>query len=238
MKVKFLGAVLGLIASISVWSNEQPMIEKIFIPQGYDTTDVVEIVLKGYFLDACNTLEKPDIFIDMENKKISITPRSYRMVNQDFCVQMISPFTQVINLGRLPVGGYRVVITSQPHLEDDLKVESSGTLNADNFLYAPVEYADVKKVDNSSIFVTLHGRYPLLKKGCMQIKGVITNEYKNNVIVIQPISEIHDDVSCLNNLAAPDFSYSVAVPKVKGDEALIHVRTLNGGSYNRIVELK
>ena len=237
MKGKLIVAAMGFIASIGAWTNEQPMIEKIFIPQGYDTTDVVEIVLKGYFLDACNTLEKPDVLIDVINKKISITPRSYR-TEQDLCVQMISPFTQVINLGRLPVGGYRVGITSQPHLEDDLKVESSGTQNADNFLYAPVEYADVKKVDNSSISVTLHGRYPLLKKGCMQIKSAITNEYKNNVIVIQPISEINDDATCSTNPAGSDFSFSIAVPKLKADEALIHVRTLNGGSYNRIVEFK
>ena len=237
MKVKLLIAVLGFIASIGAWANEQPMIEKIFIPEGYDTTDIVEVVLKGYFLDACNTLETPEVKIDIENKKITITPRSYR-TEQDLCVQMISPFTQVINLGRLPVGGYRVEIASHPHLQDHLKIESSGTQNTDNFLYAPVEYADVKKQSNSLIWVTLHGRYPLLKRGCMKIKGVIINEYKNNVIVIQPISEIDDDTTCASYPAGADFSYSIIVPEVKADEALIHVRTLNGGSYNRVVEFK
>jgi hypothetical protein len=236
MKVKILIATFGFIASISTYINAQPLIEKIFIPEGYDTTDVVEVVLKGYFLDACNTLESPLVLIDSENKIITITPRSYRM-EQDLCVQMISPFTQVINLGRLLQGGYRINITSQPHIDAELKVESSKTQNTDNFLYAPVEYADVKKVSNSSITITLHGRYPLLKKGCMQIKGVIAHEYKNNVITLQPISEIRDDATCESDPVGADFSYSVALEKITAGETLIHVRTLNGGSYNRIVEI-
>lgn len=236
MKHNFLAMTFGAIASVATLANEPPTVEKIFIPDGYDTTDVVEIVLKGYFLDACHTLEKPEVLIDHENKKISITPRSY-LSEQEFCIQMISPFTQVINLGRLPVGNYRIGITSQPQIEDFLNVDSSGTQNTDNYLYAPVEYAEVKKEDASSLFVTLHGRYPLLKKGCMEIKNVITHEFKNNVIVIQPISEINDDASCAARPITLDFSYSIAVPKVNADEALIHVRTINGGSYNRVIQL-
>jgi len=236
MKLNILAFTIGAIASFTAWSNEPPTVEKIFIPDGYDTNDVVEIVLKGYFLDACHTLEKPEVLIDHVNKKISITPRSYRQ-QQELCIQMISPFTQVINLGRLPVGGYRIGITSQPALEDMLNVYSSGTQNTDNYLYAPVEYAEIKKEDASSISVTLHGRYPLLKKGCMEIKNVITHEFRNNVIVIQPISEINDDASCASRRISPDFSYSIAVPKVKAEEALLHIRTINGGSYNRVVSL-
>lgn len=210
-------------------------IEKVFVPQGFDDNDNTEVVLHGHFPNTCYKVGPVKIEYGTDGKTISLEPQAYRY-NGIACAQVRVPFIQTARLGLLAEGAFQIKIKDQPDVPARaLEVAHARSQSPDDFLYAPVESATIKRADDGRATLKIEGSYPYFFIGCMLITDLKTQITSDNVLVVQPIAEIKDDSECRG--MSHDFVLEKEVGTLAAVEYLIHVRTLDGNSLNRLMDL-
>jgi hypothetical protein len=212
-------------------------VEQLYIPAGFDDNDNTEVIVHGNLPNTCYKFQEFQTSVDADTKQISISALVLRYPSKT-CLQMLIPFTAPVKLGLLKRGDYKVQISSSPNIQArTLSVAASKTESADDYLYAPVESAEIVALptesDAANYRLTVKGKFPHMFVGCMIMKEVKVQLQSNNLVVVQPIAETVDDERCASQ--AKDMNYSADV-KLQGSipaDVLIHVRSLNGQSYNR-----
>jgi len=212
------------------------VVEKVFMPEGFDKNDIAQVIVQGHFTSGCFQYDNENALINDEKKEITITI-NYHQREGSFCIQMVSPFTKTIGLGRLPEGKYKIKVQEKLQ-KGKLSIKSASAENVDDYLYAPVEFAEVNKLRSGALNITMKGRYPLQKRGCMRITDTIVTVNKKDIIVIQPIAELKDDEYCNNNREDENFTKTVSLPNADKGLTLVYIRALNGGSYSRVFDIK
>lgn len=216
--------------------NASLKVDKVFIPEGFDKNDISQVIVQGHFPDGCYQLDNENVSVDQQRKAITIS-LNYHHRDGNFCIEMISPFTKPISLGRLPEGDYQVKVVGASQ-EEKLTIKPASTENTDDYIYAPVEFTEVSSLPGGDLEITMRGRYPLQKRGCMRLVNTIANQSKKDIVVLQPIAELKDDRYCSEHPAQENFIHVIRVPATEKGFALVYVRVLNGGSYSRVFEIK
>ena len=210
-------------------------VEKVFIPRGFDDNDNVELLVFGYYPNACYKTATTGFELDQARKTIYVYARSYRYDQENtMCSTLRLPFQQEVRLGMIKEGEYSVVYEGK--VMGNLSVGGHTTSSPDEFLYAPVDNVIVAKTlgsDKSGVdnHLTLLGRFPRLYVGCMQLVRVELVQESDDILVVKPISEIFDDTSCVGNY---DFKVTVPVQGALKHQSLIHVRVANGNAKNQV----
>lgn len=205
--------------------------EEIYVPRGFDNNDEVVVVTDGYLPNSCYKLTKPDVKIDHENKTITVIPqaRHYDAV----CMQVLVPFTDVVNLGVLPHGNY-LVKTQGERVYDTLAVKESTNSGPDDALYAPIESITVdSEVAPNRPVAIIAGRFT---NTCMRLTEVkVINSGKTFEIL--PMMVIDDQPDC----RAAEVPFKATAELAPAGQApmhmgrfLAHARSLNGASFNAV----
>lgn len=230
----------------SVAQANQPVpinldVEEVFsIENGFDTNDQIEIAVRGSLPDSCHKLGKGFVRIDHTNKKLFVRVEGY-VRNSDICLQMTTPFLEVIRVGHLAAGRYQVVAENQPEIFGMMNVKPFNNEDQDDFLYAPVDNASLSLINTFASgyqHLTLEGTYPFLLKGCMRITEIKTYLTSGNILIVQPVSEIFEEAYCQDG-GADTYNRYKLVKKIDSpilEKGLVHVRTLNGKSLNQLVD--
>lgn len=225
----------GLVAhSESIGAAEIAQIDRLYIPHGFDDNDIVEVVIFGHFSDSCHQLGEAEVKFSDNRQKVTVTPISYKEEGVS-CVQMISPYVQAIKLGRMFKGQYEFNVTNNPQANERLFVKEAQVSARDDFMYPPVDYAEVKNNPNGGSVLTLKGRYPKLKQGCMKTTSAMLHFQDGDMLVIQPKAKIInklDERGC-----EAQYESNFQLPYTLNGKVLLHVRTVNGQSYNRVEEV-
>lgn len=214
-------------------------VSKIYIPQGFDDNDNVEVVLRGSFSDTCHQVGKATAEVDLAKKRISLKATALKYPGES-CTQSVTPFIETVRLGVLPEGEYQVTYGEKDGvLQSSLKVERRKTESPDDYLYATVEdaYVDINAATGKQA-LKLRGQFPFFFFGCMVMKEVRTSLDSNNVLVVLPIAELVGDDVCESQPADRSFEYTSGLSAPIRGEGLLHVRTLNGNSVNSLVNIK
>lgn len=212
-------------------------VEKVFVPQGFDDNDNVEVIMHGHFPDSCYKTGPATVTEDIEAKQIKITVSSYRYSDTN-CMKMIVPFIQSVKLGTLPTAQYKVIVSAKNRLEpSDLSVGVRNAETPDDYLYAPVEdaYIDVDDA-RTEHYLVLMGSYPHTFVGCVMLDEVRTNLTDDGIFVVQPIMKFYEtSEECKARGWKPRFNYreKISSALTAGDK-LLHVRVLNGNSFNKL----
>lgn len=218
-------------------------VEKVFVPLGFDDNDNVEVVLAGHFTNICSKVGPVEVAVDAECKVVTLAPKMfvYERVGRCAAQEMYVPFTQTVNLGPLDAGAYKVRLAAQPDLPaKDLRVARSTKAAPDEHLYAPVD--DLLLQQQPSLGgrlkrITLRGSFPALADGCFALKEVRTNVTPGNVILVLPIVEILGSGDCAARGVSREFSVRRTINAEITGIALVHVRVMNGQSFNRVVRI-
>ena len=215
-------------------------VEQIYVPFGFDDNDNSEVIVHGNLPSTCYKFKEfQPRFSTGPDGKVAVDIAAYVLRYKDAnCLQMLIPFTAPVKLGLLKAGEYQVKVTSSPDLQaKPLNVVASKTESADDYLYAPVDSAELKALPQEgaegNYQLTVKGKFPHMFTGCMIMKEVRTQLQNGNLLVVQPIAETIDDERCAAQ--SPDMKFS-AVSKIKGSipaDVLVHVRSLNGQSFNK-----
>lgn len=198
-----------------------------YIPDGFDTNDHVQLVAEGMFSNSCYKPAPVDVKIDNEKKEIQVNAAAYKY--NGLCLQMLVPYHQVLDVGVLQAGTYKVIQGDSEKL-GDIKVRVATNSSPDDYLYAPVSQAFVK-TQNGKTVITISGEFT---NSCMRLAQVLTH-VQPKVLVIQPIAEILESADCRDGSFA--FEKRVELNGVKRGRYLLHVRSLNAQAMNHLIDV-
>jgi hypothetical protein len=237
--MKSLVSIMLALCSLSAVASD-PTLPKVvesgfgvgYIPDGFDSNDNVQIVGEGVYRSTCYKPSAVRVTVDEELKQIKVKPTAYYY--EGFCLQMLVPFNQVIDLGLLKVGKYSVVqeeSSDEPARLGSLRVKAATHSTPDDFLYAPVSQAYLDR-SGAKARIKISGEFT---NSCMRLVDTAVR-VQPNVLVVQPISELQDRSDCREGKFP--FERVQEVDGVPSGRYLLHVRSLNGRAINNLVDLQ
>lgn len=200
-----------------------------YIPDGFDTNDNTQLVAEGMFSNTCYRPAAVEASIDDLQKTVTLKPTAY--FYSGMCLQMIVPFNQVVNLGIMKAGDYKVMQSGNNNALGNLTVRVATNSTPDDFLYAPISQAYMASRGGKT-YVTVSGSFT---NSCMSLADVMVN-VQPKVVVVQPISVTKEGVACTGGEFP--FERTVEVKGVTNGRYLLHVRSLNGNSVNTLVDIQ
>lgn len=236
--MKHLVAGLCLVlASFALGNDVQPEtvqvgLQKAYVPIGFDSNDQSQLVVAGTFPNTCYQVGLSRADVDAEAKTITLTQEAY--VYQGVCLRVIVPFDQVVELGILEPGEYRIVdgITQKELGAFPVARATNPGTSTDDFPYAPVRDAFITKCSEpGGSCLILEGAF---LNRCMRLKKVEVC-YQSDVIVVLPIVEMIDareGRGCTGGVFR--FQKRIPLRELEDHAYLLHVRSMNGKSLNKI----
>jgi hypothetical protein len=230
-----LSLLLLFAASTNAYASPEPVrvgatFAKIYIPEGFDSNDQVQIVGEGMFRNTCYRPAPGAVKVDDITKTILVGPVAYEY--SGFCLQVILPFNRVVDVGMLKPGTWKVVqragATVQPLGE--INITTALTNAPDDYIYAPVSQAFFQQ-DGLMSNVFLTGEF---RSSCMTLDTVKISIQKD-VVVLQPIAKVSGDPGCKDGTFA--FSKKVDLGFVPQGRYLLHVRSMNGNAVNTLISV-
>jgi hypothetical protein len=209
-------------------------VEKVYIPQGFDDNDNVEIALKGTFKSSCFKIGRNAAKVDHEAREIAISATAIEY--DGVCADALVPFLDVVKVGVLKDGPYKVLVNQNNQVSAKVEIARRTTEAPDDYLYAPVASAEIKQ-DRGTKRQALHleGQYPFLFVGCMKIREVRVVKGPSEILVVQPITDIIDTAECEDRQGNQDYELNVPMEQAFQGDGLLHVRVLNGASLNKLI---
>jgi hypothetical protein len=208
--------------------------ERTFIPPGFDDNDQSQIVVSGNLINTCYRIGPTTAKVDPISKTISIAQTAY-FFEGSWCLQVLVPYVEIIDLGLLPAGNYRIFSTDQhgkEHPGGKLPIAVSTTAAADDLLYASVDQAYLDTSVAGAPTLVLSGTLP---GDCMAIQEVRVLYRAENVIEVLPILEIKSGATCQQK--PRPFEARVQLNARSGGSTLVHIRSMNGKAINRVFDL-
>lgn len=233
MKFLILAILMASIQNNYALADNNPLkiptsVDRVYIPEGFDDNDNVQIVGEGIFPNSCYRPADSDASVDQDRKEIILNPMAYKYIG--YCLQVLLPFQMSFQFGPLKEGTYQIKQSPSGPSLGALKIHRSTTSEPDDYLYAPVNQAFLS-VSSSSVKALLTGDFPL---SCMKMKE-IKFQIQHDVIIIQPLAEIDSSKACTQG--SFPFSTSVDLNSIKSGKYLLHIRSMNGKSVNSLVKI-
>jgi hypothetical protein len=229
--------IIGLLVSQVAFANPEIVLsptEHLYVPEGFDSNDSIELVVSGSFPNACFSRNK--VNVDIKNDIIDITVTAIE-VNKGFgitagCIDMVVPFKEVVPVGNLQGGSYEVRINHQSSfaLKDTLFVKEASSNAVDDHIYAAVDWVEQK----SKTDYVLHGwKY----SNCVDLKKIQVVSNKKDTLSILPVMQQLREHCPMKGMPIA-YPVKVDFASIKMMKPLLHVRTMDGKSVNSIVNLE
>lgn len=241
--VSLCSAFLFSSHALSAPASINAPVQKIYVPNGFDSNDNVQVVMSGTFPNSCYKTGSTGSSVDLQSNTVLVWAKAFDYSGAGhICTQALVPFIQEVNVGILPSGKYKVKFASDPSISNTLTVDPHRIESPDDHLYAPVQSAMVLdaeiKADDSDNYLrktlTLSGKFPYLFVGCLIMKEVIVRNTPNDVLVAMPVAEEIDDARC-GQEGTHNFKVDVPINEVLTGDVLLHVRVMNGHSLNQVL---
>ena len=200
---------------------------KIYVPDGYDSNDLVQVVGEGLFRNTCYRHAETLVSVDEASKTILVGPVAYEY--KGYCIQVVLPFQRVMDVGILKPGKWTVKQDGGANLAE-FTVVSAKTDSADDYLYAPVSQAFFRQIRGASQ-VIVSGEF---SSDCMSLDSEKVT-IQSDVIVVQPIAKMDARANCVSGKFP--FSKSIFMPSLKAGRFLLHTRSTGGNALNSLVDV-
>ena len=178
--------------------------------------------------------KSPQSKVVVKDKVINIQIQALHQYDNNnlFCPEMIVPFVEIVDVGMLDKGNYKVVVNghSPNSLKSELFVSESISNSVDEHVYANVDY--IEKSEGSRM-VNLIGYNP---SDCFVFDKI---EYVDNGKDVFSILPKMKQISDFCPMKMVPFNLEMEVPNnLKSDKVLLHVRVMNGKSVNSLFNNK
>ena len=196
---------------------------KLFVPQGFDSNDPAEVIIYGVLPDLCH--RNPTYEVSRQGSVFTIYLYAY-FVPLDTCRKISVPYMEKVTLGVLPEGSYQVRLMDfrTPISIENIKVEKAPRSLQDNFNYGNV--MAIRPLANRRQ-IELLGTNPV---DCLKFEKIETRIQEKVIVLLPQFKEIG---RCKE--VPTTFRIVYDLPPVNGHhETLIHVRVMDGRSYNYI----
>lgn len=209
-------------------------VKHLYVPEGFDSNDAVEVVVTGEFPSPCYSRNEVKVSVKEELIDIKVTA----LVSEDgqkglrACPQMVVPFKEVVTVGNLQGGDYKIQVNKETRyaLQDELKVAEATSAAVDEHIYADIQHVEDKGNNN----YTLHGwRY----SNCVEVDKVEIVNNKKDTFSVLPIMKQVSDFCPMKGMPV-SFDVKLDMSSMKFKQPLLHVRTMDGKSFNSILNLE
>lgn len=222
--------VIGLffISSLAFSQNQEiiepviePLnIERVFVPEGFDDNDKVQVAVTGILTDTCWAVG--DTKLTRNGSHISVGVDGIRQ--GCFCIPVQVPFHRVIDLGVLPAGNYWMSFNDKKILHR-FSVSRATTSSPDSILYA-----NVLSAHTNGTQLVIKGVHP---DRSFYIKQISVSKQPDGTIVILP--QVAQQPIIRESVTVPftqeiDLSAHVEPEQI----SLIHIRSMNGNAVNLV----
>jgi hypothetical protein len=199
-----------------------------YIPKGFDSNDRVRLMVEGYFPSTCYRVREAQI--DRNDGTIGVTQTAFKYNGP--CLWMMVSYSQPVNVGILKSTTYSLKDQHTGRTLGQLPVRMAANSGPDDFLYANVKEAYVGFVDGTKRAIVISG---VLPGDCWILKEKKVFEDGKNVLTVLPILEKIEKPQC-NDYEMP-FVSTVDIPAVAAGRYMLQVRSLNGESVIKLVDL-
>lgn len=235
MKKSFvLPLLLFLSAAASAQTAPSPKLVNVplrtaYVPGGFDSNDVVQFVVEGYFPNSCYRPGVASARVNRPARMIEVSQTAFQY--SGLCLEAIIPFDQVINVGVLEAGRYDIVQPGVRGRLETLNVRATVATEPDEYLYAPVSQALFQSRGGGAGDVIVTGEFTL---SCMSL-DTLRVSVEPRAIVVQPIAKVEPGQPCSNGVFP--FQRSVSLRGAPG-RYVLHVRSMNGKAINSLVDIR
>jgi predicted phosphoribosyltransferase len=223
-------AVLAIIPAIGLagpfsYDAEVP-VDHVFSPAGFNSNDNAEVVVTGYLPNLC--YRAPKSTVSVVNGKIAVSVKATKnVVGMGFCVNIIVPYTESIQVGTLDKGKYQIAVNEKSNWPktSNISIAEISSNSIDEAVFANVD--EVTRMDSGSRRVSLKGYNP---SDCFELKEIVVLD--NGVDTYSVLPKMKQvKTSCPKKMIP--FTYEFEVPeKLEADKVLLHVRVMDGRSVN------
>lgn len=208
-------------------------VDHVFIPSGFDNNDHVEIIVTGKFPNPCYVRNTYQVKVVNDTVKVDVTSVSMDDPANTKCEPLKIPFTEVVTVGNLQGGAYKVVVNGGGKFEkrEKLDIGMANSNSVDENIYAMVDYIELGFTGGASGEALLVAQSP---SPCLVFDRV---EYKSNGKDALSVLPIMKKVSS----SCPEKAERLEIPvkfNPKGfnsDKLLLFVRTIEGRSVHTIL---
>jgi hypothetical protein len=220
--------ILGLLMlSISAFAIDKVQINgKIYVANGFDDNDLVELTVVGSLPNSC--YKNPFYEIEVKDNKYLIKLFAHYIPTFRGCREVAMAYTETINFGMMHSGKYEILIDNKKNPETkNLVINTASSHVVDEFLYGNV--SGVVENDTSRE-IELIGANPV---DCLVFDKMLS-EVQDSMIVLRPLFK---EVGVCENKSKP-FKINYTVPYVENQPQgiMIHVRVMNGRSFNYLYQ--
>ncbi len=230
--------LLALLVSAPLYAQAPRVIDApvdhLFVPSGFDNNDNVELVVTGYFPNPCYGRNNVEVKVQDDVINVRVTALVRQDQKAEACAAMIVPFKEVVPVGNLQGGDYKVVVNANTRFQqqDSLKVTEAASQNQDDHIYAVVDYIELGFLGGESGSAQLVGWKP---SDCLEVDHV---EYVSNgkdTLSILPIMKKVRDF-CPLKMVPLTIPVTFNPESFSHQKILLMSRTIEGKSVNTIME--
>jgi hypothetical protein len=208
-------------------------IDHVFVPNGFDNNDHVELVVTGKFPNPCYTRNKYDVKVKNDIIKIDITSLSMDDPAYTKCEPLKIPFTEVVDVGSLQGGDYKVIINEGGKYEqkETITIGTASSDSIDDNIYAMVDYIETGFTGGASGDAILVAQSP---SPCLALDRVEYLSNNKDALSVLPImKKVSSD--CPEKRERIEIPIKFDPSKFKFEQILLFVRTIEGRSVNTII---
>lgn len=210
---------------------------QILAPAGFTEADNAVVVLSGLFPNTCYQVGSYQTAIDVEQKHIVINAKSTTDQNAICALRMV-PFTQIVELGALQPGEYKVSLANNAAVESKTLVIAPRELIDDQPDLAYVREATFETDAEGRQFLNLLGDFPFTFVGCALMGNVGFEQVDEKMLIVEPTLKIHSNrEGCENWL--PKFNVRVELQeRLPAGPGVLFVKSADGKSLVRIISVE
>ena len=202
-------------------------VKHVYSPLGFDNNDRLEVIIEGVLPNLCH--RSPMSKVKVEGMKIKIELTSlYYAESSPFCPKVELPFVETVKIGVMDKGVYQIIVNEGlDHYEkSNIKVSKANSHRIDDFTYAGVDY--IEKSTGSKKII-LRGYNP---SDCFELEEIKWVSNGKDTLSLLPIVK---KVGHHCPLKMVPFEYPFTMPDaIDRDKILLHVRSMDGRSYNSL----
>lgn len=236
MKTTFALVIALTFSAYVQASNPQVVIspiDHVFVPNGFDNNDNVEVVITGTFPNPCYTRNKVEVQYSGSNIFILVSALKKDDPSKPICEPMAVPYKEVVSLGNLQGGRYQIYANRDSRYEqrEYLNVETSTSTSVDDYIYPIVEYVDLGFTGGLSGNAMLVYKTP---SDCIVLDRVeYTINNKDTISVLPIMKKVSQD--CNQTMRKFEVPISFNLRSFSHPNVLVFVRSIEGRAVSTII---
>lgn len=208
-------------------------VDHLFVPQGFDNNDNVEVVVTGKFPNPCFIRNKVEVKVDKEKVFINVTALEKDDKKHENCSPMPVTFSESVTIGSLQGGDYELIVNQGTKFEQikKMNIAVSSSNSVDDHIYASVDYVDLGFTGGADGSAFIIAKSP---SDCVTFDHV---EYVSNGTDTLSVLPIMKRVSptCTERTQSLQIPIKFDLSDFDHSKLLLFVRSIEGKSVNTFV---